>query len=344
MTPSTGHDQAQLPPHVRLMSLVAGKWMAQPIIALAELDVAEALAGGPLDTHGLAARVGADADALGRILRAAACLGVVARDPDGRGWHTTEVGEKLRAGVPNSLRDFALFMGDPATMASFAALTETVRGNGPGFDRVHGRPLFEHLAQAPELARRYQGAWGPLTAELAEDVTKDYDFTRYRVLADVGGGNGELLAGLLTALPEARGILIDRPDALETARARLAGGPVASRITFRPIGDLPADADAYVLKNVLHCYGDDACAGLLTEVAAAMRGRQDARLVLIETVVAEDDRFDWAKFIDIEVMANNGGRERTRAEWHALLRRAGFALTSVTPTTPPQSVIEARLA
>ncbi|NDZ78811.1 O-methyltransferase [Streptomyces sp. SID10853] len=344
MTQLTESSQAQLPPHVRLMTIVAGKWMAQPIVILAELDVAEALADGPLDTPALAARVGAEADALGRILRAAACLGVVARDPGGAGWRMTVVGEKLRAGVPNSLRDFTLFMGDPATMSSFAALTGTMRGEGPAFDLAHGRPLFEHLAHAPELARRYQGAWGPLTAELAEEAARDYDFARFRVLADIGGGNGELLSGLLTALPGARGVLVDRPDVLETARARFADGPLADRVDFSPIGELPTDADAYVLKNVLHCFTDDACADLLADVAAAMKGRPHTRLILVEAVIAEDDRFDWAKFIDIEVMANNGGRERTAAEWRALLTRAGFSLTSITPTTPPQSIIEARLA
>ncbi|MBP0456582.1 methyltransferase [Streptomyces montanisoli] len=344
MTGPFPYGVEQLPPHVRLMTIVAAKWMAQPIVVLAELDVAGALADGPLDTGELAARVDADADRLGRVLRAAECLGVVAREPGAGGWRMTEMGAVLRADVAHSLRDFTLFLGDPATMASFAELTGTVRGGAPGFDRAHGRPLFEHLAHAPELARRYQGAWGPLTEELAEEAASDFDFGRFGVLADIGGGRGELLAGLLPTLPHSRGILVDRPDVLESAARRFADGPLAGRVDFAPLGSVPAEADAYLFKNVLHCFPDETCAELLADVAAAMKGRPHTRLVLVEAIVADDDRFDWAKFIDIEVMADNGGRERTEAEWVALLGAAGYDVVSITPTTPPQSIIEAELA
>ncbi|MFI1070126.1 methyltransferase [Streptomyces puniciscabiei] len=332
----------QLPPHVQLMGLVAGKWMAQPLYVLAELGVADLLADKPRTAAELAAALDVDADALGRCLRAAAALGVLAEEPECR-YSLRPMGEALRSDVPCSVRDFTVLLGSEPTWASFGAIMHTVRTGEPAFPRVHGTDLFAYLADHPDLARAYQGAWGSLTDELAPEAAEAYDFGRYPVIADIGGGHGRMLRHLLGAAPSSRGVLMDRPEVLDAARPALSGTPEYDRITFFPgtlPGTTPPEADAYLLKNTLHCFGDADARAMLLPLAAALRERPDARVLVLDTVVPDDGSFHWSKFIDIEVMVNNGGRERRLDEWTRLLESAGLRLVSVTPVTPPQSLLE----
>lgn len=338
--------EPQLPPHVQLMGLVAGKWMAQPLYVLAELGVADLLAEGPRSAAELAADLDVHADALRRCLRAAAALGVLVEGGDGR-YSLLPMGQALRSDVPCSVRDFTILLGSEPTWASFGAILHTVRTGEPAFPAVHGTDLFDYLATHPDLARAYQGAWASLTDELAPEAVAAYDFGRYPVIADIGGGHGRMLRHLLSAVPGSRGILMDREEVLAAARPALSGTAEYDRITFVP-GTLPETAppvaDAYLLKNTLHCFADAEARAMLLPLAAALRERQDARVLVLDTVVPDDGSFHWSKFIDIEVMVDNGGRERELDEWAKLFDSAGLRLVSVTPVTPPQSLLEVAAA
>jgi len=137
---------------------------------------------------------------------------------------------------------------------------------------------------------------------------------------------------------------MDRQEVLAEARSRLAAEPEASRMSF-VAGALPGSpvprADAYLLKNTLHCFDDDAARAMLLPLAEALRGRPGARLLVVETVVPEGNGYDWSKFIDIEVMVNNGGRERSLDEWSGLFASVGLTLVGSTRITPPQWILEA---
>ncbi|MBO2454942.1 O-methyltransferase [Actinomadura barringtoniae] len=330
----------ELPAHVQLIGLVAAKWVSQPIYVLAELGIADLLAGGPRSAEDLAAETGVQAGPLRRCLRAAAAVGVFRGLPEGR-YGLTPLGECLRTGVPDSVRDLTVLLGDPATFASFGDILETVRTGEPAFPRVHGMPMFSYLDARPEFAAVYQGAWASLSDELGKEVDA-YDFSAFRRIADLGGGHGRLLAALLRACPDTTGVLVDRADVVTMSAPGLLA-EFGERVAVSPgelPGGLPVDADAYVLKNTLHCFTDEFAASVLASVRAAIGDRPDARLVVIETVIPEDDSYDWGKFIDIEVMVNNGGRERTRAEWEELFGSAGLRLSQAVPTTPPQWVLE----
>jgi hypothetical protein len=198
------------------------------------------------------------------------------------------------------------------------------------------------MARKPELALLYQRAWAPLSAELGAELAGSYDFRGIRHVADVGGGSGMFLMMLLLAHPHLTGTLVDRPEALAIAEPMVQHAGLGERVTLR-VGELPdlapIDADCFVLKNVLHCFEDEPGGAALRGLRAAMPS--DARLLVIEAVIAEGDDFHWGKLIDIEVMCTTGGRERTAPEWRELLTKAGFRVAGIIPATPPQSVIEA---
>jgi O-methyltransferase domain len=326
------------PPHVRLIALASAKWMSQCLYALAKLRVADLIAGGCDRVAGLAE---AHPDRLARLLRAAAALGLIRSAAPGQ-FALAELGDLLRAGRPDGLRDFVLYMGDEAMWQPFARLDESVRTGVPGYELVHGAPLFSDLARRPLLADLYQRAWAPFAAELGAELASSYDFADVRHVVDVGGGTGLFLIMLLRAHTHLSGTLIDRPEALTVARPIVESSGLGGRLQLRA-GELPdppeVAADCFVLKNVLHCFDDETSSAALHGLRAVMP--PGARLLVIETIPGDGDDFDWGKLIDIEVMCTTGGRERTSQEWSALLGDSGFGISGITPATPPQWVIEA---
>lgn len=103
-----------------------------------------------------------------------------------------------------------------------------------------------------------------------------YDFSGCRVVADLGGAGGGLLAAILSANPQTKGILVDRKEAVEKAAPRFAAAGLAARCEL-VAGDLleavPHGADAYVLSFVLHGYSDDEARRILQNCRVAMRLR-----------------------------------------------------------------------
>ncbi|MEU1151051.1 methyltransferase [Streptomyces sp. NPDC005863] len=332
------------PPHARVLSLAAAKWVSQPLSVLTSLGVADVLAEGPLPVAEIASAVGAHTPALHRCLRATASVGVFEELADGR-FGLTPMADCLRKDTPTPIRNWVLMLTEGPMWDSFGRLLDTVRTGRPAFEAAHGMPLFEHLDKNVAFRSVYESAMGELTAELAAELAPALDFGAYGTLVDLGGGDGELLGTLLARAPGSTGVLVERPHVIDLARERLDRLGVADRVRLvagDATEDVPAGGDAYLIKNMLHCFDDATALTVLRKVREA--GGDGARLFVIEAVVPPGNGFHWAKLIDIEMLADNDGRERGEDEWRDLLRRAGFTLERVLPATPPQSVLIARPA
>ncbi|MFH8384642.1 methyltransferase [Kitasatospora sp. NPDC018058] len=316
-----------------LSRMAFGYATSQILHAAVRLGVPEALTGGPLGIGELARAVDCDPDGLTRLVRALAVLGVLDEAAPGR-FALAESGRLLCAGHPRSIRSSVLLLGDPVTWRAWGALTDGVRTGGTAFDQVHGRPLFDHLADDPRLSGLFNAAMGEGTGWTAREVPRAYDFTGARTVVDVGGGNGTLLAAVLRAVPDARGILFDS-----------AQGAAAAPETFRRAGLAPdrwsieagdffeavPGGDVLLVKGILHDWDDERCAALLRNCRAALA--PDGRLLVVEPVLP--DRLDAPEaagvvLSDIAMLVYTGGRERSRAEFRALLADGGFRLVDVT--------------
>jgi hypothetical protein len=334
-----------MPPHLRLMQLVAAKWITQPLLALAQLGVADRLLRtGPRTVEELAHECGVLADPLRRCLRAAASVGVFAESQDGC-FALTPMAHHLSIGVELSLRDLTLLLGSEPTTRSFSNIMDVLKTGQPSFENTNGTTFFDYLDSAPELSTVYQGAWAPLTAGVGQALLEAVDFAPFEVVADLGGGNGTLLRALLDAHPTLQGILVDRPKVLEEAHPDLAQGRLSQRVELVAgalPGDVPRNADAYLVKNTLHCFEEDMVTETLHSIRAAMGDRESTRLFLIESVITPGNEYDWGRFVDIEVMVNCGGRVHTLPEWEKLLDACGFVLTEAKKLLPPQWVLTAR--
>jgi O-methyltransferase domain/Dimerisation domain len=328
-----------------LSQLLRGSLVTQLIHAAAKLGVADLLAEGPRSAHELAAALHVDGQALYRVLRALASLGIFAESAPGV-FRLTPLAELLKSDVPGSLRGSAIFYGEPWWWDACGRLLYSVTTGRPAFDQVHGTPLFAYLDQMEEAARIFNQHQTNMTEQDAAAVIAAYDFTTRTTVVDVGGGHGALAAAILKASPKTRAVLFDRPGVVEGARTRLQAAGVADRCTYA-VGDffaaVPDDGDTYVLKDIVHDWDDERAVVILGNCRRAMhqRSRGAAVLLVVEKVIPPGDAPFAGKFTDITMLLAVGGRERTAEEYRSLLTAAGFSLTRIVPTASPASVIEA---
>jgi SAM-dependent methyltransferase len=327
-----------------LLRVLSGAWLAQCCYALAKLGIADLLAGGPRSADELARESGTDPRALRRVLLALAGAGILAETPDGA-FALTPVAEPLRSGVPRSSRDAAVMFGEEV-FRSFTEIIYTLETGRPAFDKVYGMPFYDYLERNPRAADTFSVAMATAAVPAALATC---DLAGVGVIVDVGGGEGGLLGRVLRAHPQARGILLDLPQAVAHARARLKVAGVADRVSFVPgsfFDTMPAGADAYVLCRVLHNWPDADALRLLRKIRAAMA--PGGRLIVLEELVGEPGERAAAAPMDLLLLLMLSGWDRTGAEYRKLLTAAGFTVAAVRP--PPlrarqaESVIEARSA
>ena len=332
--------QRMVPPMAAMMEMITGAWAAQAITVAADLGIADALANGPLSADDLAARVGADAESLSRLLRALIGRGIFRQRADGR-YELTPLAETLRTDVPFSAAGFARWVGSPQHREHWSRLLQVVQTGQPSLPALRNKSAFEYLADEPELAAIFNNAMTSGSEFAIPAVVAAYEFASYPTIIDVGGGLGRLLSAVLEATPGSRGVLFDLPQVVEAAPALLTEHGVADRVRIVEgsfFESVPEGGDAYLLKNVIHDWADDDAVKILRNVRAA--ARTGAHLLLVEFVIADHDRDTLANWADIEMMVAVGARERTADEYRRLYDKAGFRLTRVVETASPFSVIE----
>ena len=325
--------------------MLVGRWMSQAISAAAELGIADVLVDGPKTPEEIAARVGAHAPSVRRLLRALASGGVFAEDARGA-FAQTPLSETLRADVPGSLRGMAIHVGAPASLAAWAELPTSIRTGEPAFRRVHGKSFFEHLETATDHAKAFDHAMHGVSSTEIPAVLAAYDFADAGVVVDVGGGDGTLLAAVLERWPTLRGIIADLPHVIARTRDRLRASPLRDRIELAESSffeSVPGGGDTYLLKHIIHDWNDELSATILRNVRRVVASR--GRVLLIESVIVPGNAPDFGKLLDLEMIAiTEGGLERTEREFAALLEATGFELTRVVQTESAVAVIEGRPA
>lgn len=322
--------------------LVGGYRLTQMIYVVAELGVVDHLeAAGAQDAAALAAACGAHAPALFRVLRGLAGAGVFHEDPSGR-FTATEAGRLLLRDRPDSLRPWVIDYGQPWWWQPWGRLLETVRTGETAFAAVHGRNFFDWLREHPEEFARFNAHMTAMTAATAAAVGERCDLAGVRLAVDVAGGHGRLLAALLERAPGLEGVLFDLPEVVAGAAAILEPRGVAARV--RCVGgsffeSVPGGGDLYLLKDIVHDWDDERALTILRNCRAAMPA--GARLVLVERVIEPGNAPSPAKLLDISMMVITGGRERSAADYSALLEAAGLTLQHITATRSAHSLVEA---
>jgi hypothetical protein len=342
MTQAVPLSEASQTVRAATASLITGCWSAQVIHAAVTLGIADRFGAGPMSGAEVAHAAGTHPRATFRLLRAMAALGLCTDLGAGR-FELTESGRFLRTDSPSSLAALARHWGT-RTWAALAHLPQTVR---TGAAWAHGgREGFLSMAQRPEEAAVLNRSMVEQTLQVADAIAQAYDFSAFRRVIDLGGGYGALISVLLRAYPHLEGASADLAYMEPEATAFLRASGVGERARFVATDffqSVPAGADCYLLKYIIHDWDDDDCVTILRNVRSAGSG---AVVLIVERIVPE--RIEQAREHtgvvcgDINMMVATGGVERTEKEYRRLLESAGFEPIRIVPTRSDFRVLEAR--
>jgi hypothetical protein len=342
MSTQNSLKQSDQPLATALIQLITGSWVSQAIYVAAKLGLADLMKDGPKSCDDLADAVRADASSLRRLLRALSSVGVFAETDDGQ-FHLTPVAELLKSDAPYSMRAFATMISEDWHWPVWGKLLYSVRTGKSAFDHVHGVGPYEYFPHNPGAARLFDEAMTGFSAPAVKPILFAYDFSKYKKVIDVAGGNGNLIIPLLKINSETSAILFDLPHVIERTKGRIAEEGLTERCEL-VVGDLfqavPEGGDLYIMKHIMHGFGDKDALSILRNCRRAMSG--DARLLIIEMVISPSNNPSFGKLLDLEMLLI-GGAERTEAEYRTLLAEAGFKMTRVIPTGSAVSIVESVL-
>jgi hypothetical protein len=324
-----------------LMKLITGFQVSQAISVAATLGIPDLLGSGPQRCDDLAIATRAQPNALYRLLRALASVGVL-EERDDRQFALSPMGHLLRSDVVSSRGAFACLIGQSNYWSAWGDLLDCVRSGQTAFDKVHGTSVWAYRAEHPDIAATFDRAMGTTTEGIAAAVLAVLDLGQYNTIVDVGGGEGAFLTRLLGTYPTMRGVVFDQPHVVARVKQRLERGALAARCEAVG-GDffeaVPANADAYLLKWILHDWDDQKAVDILRSCRRAMKA--GSRLIVVEYVIASSNEGSEAKFMDLNMMVITGGIERTRDEFDRLFAAASFKLVDLVVTKMHAAVLVA---
>ena len=326
-----------------LLQLALGYIPAALIGVIIELGIPDLLADDAKPIAEIASTARADEQVLYRILRTLASFGIFLETADRR-FALTSTGRLLRSDLPDSQRGYVRWTTSSFVLRLYSDLMNSAKTAQPAVEHVFGKPLFGHLQSNPELSRIFNDGMTSFSQIVTTAVLEAYDFSGIKVLADIAGGEGALLAAILRRYPEMRGLLLEQEHVVAGARKRLERSGLSDRCNAAAVDffkSVPAGADAYLMKSIIHDWDDERAITILRNCHEALRNVERGRLVLVEPIVPPGNQPHMSKLADIQMLVMTGGRERTREEFQRLFGQSGFRMTTLVPTQSFVSVVEA---
>ena len=328
------------PAFAEMALMIRGFQLSRMIQVAVALGVADELTDGPQLAESLALKVRAEPQMLLRLCRALAAFGIFEVDAEGRIGQSSH-SDSLRKDAVPTLYYAARYWTSPHHNGAWASLEHAVRTGGSAFEEAYHMPMFDYLNLHPDEAEVFNLFMQHGFEDRQRAVANAYDFTGVRTIVDVGGGNGALLAAILGRYPEVRGVLFDQEAVVAGAGRTL--GTLMDRVDVQAgnfFEEVPPGGEVYLLSAVLHDWSDEQCLSILARTRAAMGPQK--RLLVIDRVMGEPGPLNPADYlIDITMMVNHRGRERTREEFTSLFRRSGFGEPRLTRTASSFWVLEA---
>ena len=330
----------QIEPPIAMIQMITGYIVSQTVRALAELSIADHLAHGPATAHELASKASANQDGVARLLQAAASFGIVAYDQN-RGFVSTPLLDTLRSDIPGSLRALAISQNSPSHWLPIGRLTEAVRSGSNQSVATLGHDIFEYFARTPSEAAIFTKMMEETSELVKAEAVRLIDTRSVAMTADVGGANGALLCGLAAANPHVKGVVYDLPHVVDSATEHVREQGLSDRVSV-VAGDFfqsAPPADLYLLKQILHDWDDESCVKILTNCARSLL--PNGRVIVVAILIGAIGEPGFGPLVDMIMLAQTGGKERTADEYEKLFARSGLKLSAVTPTQSPFSLIEA---
>lgn len=324
------------PPPFRLMQIGSAFWQSRALHVAARLDLATHLGDGEMGSAELAAHAGVHADALGRLMRLLAAMGIFAECSPGI-WRNNRLSSHLRVDHPQSVRAMILMHNAPfMSRPWYEQLENGVRSATPPFELAYGEELYDYLDRHPEDDRLFSEAMDCVAVLTGDGFARDFDWGRFARVIDVGGSRGSKSLAILKRHPRLTTLVVDRQTVVTEAQAFWAAHPAeaCNRLSFQAgdlFGELPAARgieDIYLLSAIFHAFDDDSTVRALRNLARAI-GSSGARIALLELVLPETGADIASASFDMQMFMGTRGRERRLSEWKSLARDAGLRLEEV---------------
>lgn len=312
----------------RILSHLYGYQLAHCLHVVSELNIAELLFESPRPVDELAALTGTHAPSLYRVLRVTAAAGVF-EETEGRVFRFTPDATALHGDAEGSVKPyFQAIMGEHSH--AFANLLHSVRTGETAFDAYYSTDVWEFYDTHPEEAIRFNKAMAGLTQYYSHALLPAYDFSRFRTVIDIGGGNGALLFAILGAYPTVYGAIFDAPAVIPETEKLILDSPFQDRCTTIAgnfFDAIPIGYDAYLLKFILHDWSDDDCVVILRNCAEVMAVGN--RVLILDSVIPSGNYPHAGKYTDVTMLACTRGRERSAVDFRQLIEAAGLHFAGI---------------
>jgi hypothetical protein len=328
----------------QMLSLLGAHALPVQAIAIAaDLGIADMVEVQPQTAKELATKTGANADALGRMLHALNSIGVFEQDVQGR-HRNTELSATLRRDMPGSLSGWARYMTSNVVNRTFEGLRYSVMTGQPVFPKLFEKTLFEYLAADQAMGKIFAGGMSSYSSSSVREAVESYDFSKVKRMADIGGGHGLFLRGILSETKGPQGVLFDLPEVIEQAAAP---GPPELNHRFSTVRgsffkSVPDQCDLYILRHVIHDWSDEDAIKILENCRKAMS--PGGKVLIIELLLKDPNQPDFTPFMDLTMLTLLWGRERTLSEYSKILSAAKLRLVRAIPTNGLHTLIEAEAA
>ena len=309
----------------------AGAWTTQAITCVAKLDVATHIGDKNVSIQQLAHECNCNEQKLFRIMRMLASKGIFQEFEEGL-FGNTKTSQFLRTDHPSSMRQLAIWYGEEMYQA-LSSLYEGVKANSTPFEIAYGSSVFAYMKQHPDMQKRFLQSMQEKATIAISSCCEAYDFSQFNTIYDIGGGNGAFIQAITTRHPSVNGTLFE----LAAVANQLPPSPSYTTLEGDFFQEVPSGADCYILKSVLHDWDDEKASQILKNCYQAME--PSATVIIIEPVVKGANRQDYAKQLDILMLAVTGGRERSETEMNQLLENSGFTIETILDTSTEYKMI-----
>lgn len=280
----------------------------------------------------------ADPDALKRLMRMLAAMGVFEEAANGR-YRNNKLSNALRQDASDNVRDMVLMHNSPEmSLPWFEQLERGIRTGQVPFRLQHGCDLYEYMDAHLDFDALFARAMDSVEALTGDSFATEFDWKVFDRVIDVGGSKGAKSMAILKRYPHLQALVIDRDQTIASAKAFWRGRDDAAerlaRMRFEAgnvqtsVPAAQSAKDAYLLSAVLHGFDDQTAIQALQNVADAARPC-GATVVLLEMVMPDHHADLTAATFDMQMFMGTPGRERTMPEWQHLFDQAGLNLQEI---------------
>jgi len=329
-----------VPANMAVFEIARGFWISKAIGVSCELELSEIVGQKKMPVEEIAKHSNTNPSALYRLMRSLASEGIF-KETNPKVFENNDFSNALTEG-PGKLKNMIMHQMSQSNWQLINELKYSVSSGTNAAQNLFGTDIFTHLQNKPEKNELYNKAMSETSLLSSASIVSAYSFKGIGTLADIGGGEGMLLCSILQKTPMVKGILFDLPHVVKTADKMVKGFGLENRIQIIPGSffetKLP-EADAYLMKNILHAFDDEVCIQLLKSIHESMIGK--GKILLVETVIRQDNKAAFGKMLDLQMLiGTENGKERTAEEFRAIFKASGFRLSRIVKTVSPFCVIE----